>query len=67
MCSKEIKKKCNVFKCILIFIKPYHLTICLPEEEMDNYKKSKWSNPILNIGRDIILNLKFKECEFNIK
>jgi hypothetical protein len=41
--------------------KPYHLTICLPEYEMDNYKKYKWKKPVLNIGTDknkvdIILN-----------
>jgi hypothetical protein len=54
----------NIFTCN---VKPYHLTICLREDEMDNYKKYKWKKPILSIGSDknkvdIILSFNYKEC-----
>jgi hypothetical protein len=72
---QHFKKK--VFKCVPktlrrnamylnIFtynFKPYHLTICFPEDEMDNYKKYKGKKSVLNIESDIILNFNYKECE----
>jgi hypothetical protein len=64
---KKLRKNAMYLNIFTYNFKLYHLTICLPEDERDNYKKYKWKKPVLNIGYgdkvDIILNFNYKDCE----
>jgi hypothetical protein len=60
---KKLRRNAMYLNIFTYNLKPYHLTICLPENEMDNYKKYKWKKFVLSIGSDIILNFNYKECE----
>jgi hypothetical protein len=60
---KKLRRNVMYLNIFTYNFKSYHLTICLPEDEMENDKKYKWKKPTLSIESDIILNFNYKECE----